>query len=220
LKIAVVIPLWKRPEVTKFCFDNLLTLMSKSKHEMTVTCAISEESYITMCEDYGFDYVFVENFPLGNKINTGIKKALEKECDYIMMMNSDDVIDVKLIDEVYNDSFIDNVPYFGINRVTYVNFLTKEARDFTYGFSCLGIAKMLKRDLVEKAFRTIGYLYKPELNKCLDDTMMDNLIRGLSVFPKIIKYEGQLAWDFKSETNIWTWDKFEKRGKEVCYNPR
>jgi glycosyltransferase involved in cell wall biosynthesis len=216
LKIAVVIPLWKRPEVTKFCFDKLIEMISKSKHEIKVTCAISEEIYESVCDKYGFDWVQVENFPLGHKINTGIKKALESEFDYLMMMNSDDVIDVRLIDEVYEPFF--DKPYFGINKVTYVNFHTKEARDFTYGITCLGIAKMLRRDIVEKAFKRPGYLYKPELNRCLDDTMMDNLIRTQNVFPVLVKYEGQMAWDFKSETNIWSWDHFKNKGKAVCYS--
>jgi hypothetical protein len=217
LKIAVVIPLWKRPEVTKFCFDGLLEMISKSKHEYTVTCAISEKYYESVCEEYGFDWVFVENEPLGNKINEAVKKALKTDCDYIMMMNSDDVIDAKLIDEFYENSFIEKKPFFGINRVTYVNFYTKEARDYTYSFSCLGIGKMIRRDIVEKAFKYPGYLYKPELNRCLDDTMMDNLIRHQNVFPTLVKYDGQLAWDYKSETNIWSWDTFKNKGKEVCY---
>ena len=212
MKIRIVIPLWKRPEVTRFCFDGLLRLIEKSKHEIKVTCVISEDDYGVMCDEYGFEWVFAKNDPLGAKINTGIKKALQSDFDYLMMMNSDDIIDVKLLDEVYEPFF--DKPFFGINRVTYVKFGTTEAKDVDYGISCLGIGKMIRRDVVEKAK---GNLYRSELNKCLDDTMMDNLIHTQNIFPVIVQYKGQLAWDFKSETNIWPWEKFKNKGKSVCY---
>lgn len=211
MKIHVVIPLWKRPEVTKFCFDRFF----KSKHDVKVTCVISEDEYKKVCEDYGFDWVWAENNPLGDKINTGIKKALESEFDYLMMMNSDDVISSELIDKVYEPYY--GKPFFGINRVTYVNFKTNDALDFQYSFTVLGIGKMIRRDVVENAFKGRGWIYRPELNKCLDDTMMDGLIRHQNVFPAIVQYDGQLAWDFKSETNIWPWEHFKRKGKPVCY---
>lgn len=211
-----MIPLWKRPLVTKFCFDELIKLISESKHDIKVTCAISESYYEVVCKAFGFGVVHAENNPLGTKINTGIKKALESEFDYLMMMNSDNVIKRELIDDVYEPFFESLNPYFGIDRVTYVNFGTTDARDFSYEFSVLGIAKMLRRDVVELAVKA-GGPYNPLRNKGLDDGMMDNLIH-LKVFPTMVKYKGQLAMDFKSETNIWPWDHFKNKGKAVCYN--
>lgn len=192
-------------------------MIKKSEHEITVMVVISEESYIDMVEDFGFEWEWHENNPLGAKINFGISKSLVDQWDYLMMMNSDDVIDVKLIDEFYKPHF--GKPFFGINRVTYVNFSSKEARDFTYSFSCLGIGKMIRRDVVDRAFKEFGYLYNPDRNKCLDDGMMDNMIHNLNVFPELVQYPGQLAWDFKSETNIWPWSHFKNKGVEVCYSP-
>ncbi len=177
-----------------------------SKHEIGVTCVISEDYYEAICFKYGFEWIHADNDPLGAKINTGIKKALKHEFDYLMMMNSDDVIDHRLIDEVYEPFF--DKPFFGIDRVTYVNFYTGEAVNMEYKFSCLGIGKMISRDLVEKMK---GDLYPPELNRCLDDNMMDRVIRSQGIMPKFVKYEGQIAWDFKSETNIWPWDKFKDK---------
>ena len=46
---------------------------------------------------------------------------------------------------------------------------------------------------------------------------MDNLIK-CDVWPTMVPYEGQMAWDFKSEVNIHGWDEFKGRGKEVCYS--
>jgi hypothetical protein len=132
-----------------------------------------------------------------------------------MMMNSDDVIKKELIDDYYEPFFEKKERFFGINKVTYVNFYTHEAREIVYEYSVLGIGKCIRRDVVEQLN---GKLYTPELNKCLDDTMLDNLME-IRVFPRMVKYEGMLAMDFKSETNIWPWDKFKDKGKAVCYNP-
>ena len=206
--------MWKRPEVTRFCFDELIKLIAESKHQIRVLCVISESEYIPVCDSYGFNWIYAENNPLGAKINRGLKRTLEfKGWDYLMMMNSDDVIKAKLIDEYYQPFFDRHEKFFGISRVTYVNFRTKEARDFDYEYSVLGIGKCIRRDVVEAIG---GDLYEPRLNKYLDDTMMSILIKK-KVFPCIVRYEGMLAMDFKSETNIWPWEKFKDKGKVVEY---
>lgn len=214
MKIQVVIPLWKRPEVTKFCFDELKKLIAETKHELRVLCVISESEYIPVCDSYGFNWVYADNNPLGKKINKGIKRALEsKDWEYLMMMNSDDVIKAELIDKYYDPFFEKKEKFFGISRVTYVKFGTTEARDFDYDYSVLGIGKCIRRDVVEEMD---GGLYEPSINKCLDDTMMSRLIKK-KVFPRMVRYEGMLAMDFKSETNIWPWEHFKNKGKVVEY---
>lgn len=192
-------------------------MFKSDKHEIDVTCVISEESYIEVCNSYGFNWVYADNEPVGKKINAGIKHTLKEPYDYLMMMNSDDIIDKKLIDEVYDPFFESLNPFFGIDRVTFVNFKTKEARDLVHEFSILGIGKCIRKDCVKRAFNDLGELYVDKLNRGLDDTMMDNLIR-LGIWPTVVKYEGQMAWDFKSETNIHKWEEFENRGTEVCYS--
>lgn len=215
MKIRVVIPLWKRPEVTRFCFDGMERLISESKHEIAVSCVLSEREFIPLCEEYGFDWVFEENEPVGNKINTGIRSTLGYAYDYLMMMNSDDVVKAELIDKYYEPFFESLNPYFGVDKVTYVNWYTKEAREYSYEYSVLGIAKMIRRDVVESLK---GNLYPEKLSKGLDDHFMDRMIHN-KIYPTIVKYEGQLAMDFKSEVNIWPWEKFKDKGKKVCYNP-
>jgi len=174
---------------------------------------ISEKYYEVVCKAYGFDFVYAENNPLGAKINTGIIHSLTNEYDYLMMMNSDDIIKAELLDKYYEPFFESLNPFFGIDKVTYVNFDTKEAREFSYEYTVLGIGKCIRRDIV---LSMKGSLYPERLNKCLDDNMMDIMISN-KVYPSFAKYEGQLAMDFKSETNIWPWSKFKNRGTAVCY---
>lgn len=192
-------------------------MVKSDKHSIDVTCVISEIEYIKVCEDYGFSWVWAENEPVGKKINKGIESTLKYPYDYLMMMNSDDVIDKKLIDEVYKPFFDKLNPYFGINRVTYVDFYTKEAWNKEYEFSVLGIGKCIRKDVVKKLFDEQGEVYCSHLSRGLDDTMMDNMIRA-GFWPTVVPYDGQLAWDFKSEVNIHPLEKFKKQGQEVCYS--
>jgi hypothetical protein len=191
-------------------------MIAESSHEMKVLCVISEPEYINVCEEYGFEWVASPNNPVGGKINNGITRALQNQWDYLMMMNSDNVIKTELIEKYYQPFFETREKFFGISNVTYVNFGTEDAREYEYGFSVLGIGKCLRRDVVELAFKNLGELYRTELNKCLDDTLFDNLMK-LKVFPRIVSYKGMLAMDFKSEVNIWPWEKFKDKGKPVCY---
>lgn len=213
MKIRIVIPLWKRPEVTRFCFDNVLRLTQESKHEISVTCVLSEPEYIGVCQEYGFNWVFDLNEPVGKKINTGIKATLKHRYDYLMIMNSDDVIEAELIDRYYQPFFESLSPFFGVKKVTFVNFYTHEAREFEYDFSVLGIGKCVRFDIVKSLN---GELYNPKLNRGLDDSMMDRMIEN-GIFPTFINYEGMLAKDFKSDINIWGWEHFKDKGKKVCY---
>lgn len=190
-------------------------MMAESKHEYRVLCVISESAYIPVCDSYGFNWIYADNNPLGEKINKGLRRALEFKWDYLMMMNSDDVIKAELIDEYYDPFFEKQEQFFGISKVTYINFYTKEAREFEYNLSILGIGKCVRRDVVE---RLGGNLYPPTLNKCLDDNMFNIMVQA-KVLPQIVKYDGMLAMDFKSDTNIWPWAKFKDKGKVVCYNP-
>lgn len=214
MKIRILIPLWKRPEVTRFCFEGVKTLQAKSKHEIEVSCVISEPQFIDMCQEFGFNWVFENNIPVGNKMNAGIKSTFKYKYDYLMIMNSDDLIEAELIDKYYEPFFESLNPYFGIDKVTYVNFSTKEAREIKYEFSVLGIGKCVHRKVVNM-FN--GHLYVENRNKGLDDSMMDRMISA-RISPTFVSYEGQLAMDFKSDVNIWPWEKFANKGKVVCYN--
>lgn len=189
--------------------------MAESKHEIEVSCVLSEEEFIPLCEEYGFHWVYEDNSPLGNKINAGIRSTLKFKYDYLMMMNSDDVVKAELLDKYYEPFFESLNPFFGVSKVTFVNFETHEAKEYKYDFSVLGIAKMVHRSVVDK-FN--GHLYVAQLNKGLDDHMMDRMIAA-HISPTFVDYEGMLAMDFKSEVNIWPWEHFKNKGKAVCYKP-
>lgn len=214
MKIQIVIPLWKRPEVTRFCFERLREMIENVNHDFSVLCVISEEPYKFMCDEFGFNWVMASNENLGGKINFGIRYALQfYKWDYLMMMNSDSVVKPGLF-EVYKPYLASGQKFFGVNKVTFVNFGTDEAKDFTYELSIIGPGKMIHRSVVQEMK---GNCYR-ELNRCLDDTLMDNIMRVCKVGGRIVEYPGQLVYDIKSEVNIHPWEKFngKKVENELC----
>lgn len=216
MRIRVLIPCWKRYDIAKFCFDNLKKLQTESEHTIDVLCVISEDEFIPICEYYNFDWTFYKNDPLGEKINHGLKESLNYQYDYLMVMNSDSVIDVKLFD-YYKDHF-GKSDYFGVDTVYYLDSESGECRKVVYNFTILGVGKCISRKAIEKLK---GKLYRPELNKALDNTMMDVMI-NTGFYPTIVKYEGQLVFDVKSEVNIWPFEHFKNKGEkvesELCYS--
>lgn len=203
MKLRCIIPIWKRPEVTLMCLKEMKRLQSQSKHEIAVTCIISEPEWIDVCNKLGFDYFPYKNDPLGEKLNAGIQSVMDEEFDYLMVMNSDSMVSVKLIDDVYDYT----KPYFGINRIHFANYYTGEVKEFEYEFfTVLGVAKMIRKDVIEQA----GVIYDSFRNKGLDDSTIDNLSR-IGVYPHAVKYEGALAVDIKSDVNIWSWEHFEQK---------
>jgi glycosyltransferase involved in cell wall biosynthesis len=220
MKISIVIPCWHRPEITTFCFKELKRLIEEvQEHTFNVLCVISEDEFVPICESFGFKWLMFPNDPLGKKINAGCLMALTEEPDYLMTMNSDSVVKKELFD-YYRPYFEKKEQYFGVDRVTFVDSVSGEGKDYTYDFTILGVAKCMRADIVAECFKALGCLYPNNQNRGLDNKMMDNLIK-IKVTPKMVPYEGQLVFDVKSEVNIWPYEHFKNRGTvvkpELCY---
>jgi hypothetical protein len=202
MRIRCIIPLWKRPQVTLMCLKEMKRVCQESKHEIEVTCVISETEWIEVCTSLGFEYFEYKNDTLGEKLNAGIKHVLKHDWDYLMVMNSDSMVTVDLIDNVYEY----NKPFFGINRLHFVNYYTGEVKEYCYDFfTILGVAKMVSREAIEKCPSP----YR-EANKGMDDSFLDSMLfHGYT--PYVVHYDGIHAIDIKSEVNIWGWDHFQKK---------
>jgi len=92
------IPLWKRSFITRICFEGLKRLYRQG-FEGYVVCAVSRKEDAELCEEYGFDYTQVENFPLGRKMNLGIEYCLlNYEFDFLINMGSDNLLSPEVMD--------------------------------------------------------------------------------------------------------------------------
>jgi len=205
--ILILLPIWKREKITDICLSNLKRL--QKSYDFEVLCVVSEQWAKIKSFEYGFKHVESENFPVGNKMNKGIKEALRiADWTYLMNLGSDDIIDERLF-ELYKPYIEEKRECFGITKCTFVDSVSKEVKRFDYKH-LIGAGRMIRRDIVKKYFP-----FYPEKNKCLDDGSARNMF-GVQ-FSEIQDTEKDLIVDIKSDENIWNFEFFdqEKEGFET-----
>lgn len=142
-KILILIPVWKRPEITEICFSGLNRLRSH-RDNIDVLVVLSEGSYESRCKNHNIDYTFFENQPLGAKKNHGLKIALKRNWDYLIELNSDDVIKNELLD-IY-DTLSDD--YLALRNFCFMDSNTLSLKQIESKTS-YGIARRYSRKAVE-----------------------------------------------------------------------
>jgi glycosyltransferase involved in cell wall biosynthesis len=196
--ILILLPIWKREKITDICLSNLKRLQEKENFQ--VLCVVSEQWAKIKAFEYGFKFIESENFPVGGKMNNGIKEALRFDWDYLMNLGSDDIIDERLF-KLYKPFIEQKRECFGVTKCTFIDSETKEVKRFDYKH-LIGAGRMIRRDIVERYFP----LY-PLKNKCLDDGSARNMFG--TQFTEIQETEDDLIVDIKSDQNIWSFDFFE-----------
>jgi len=151
MKLAVISSVWKRPGVTRACFELLKESLDNSPHEITaVVVAVSEEWAADLCDELGFVPIMAENDPLGAKMNLALEGLLAGyDFDYMMQVDSDTILTDDFWAVVQTD--IDaGFSCFGFNTIYMVNSETCAAMEFDYKCMCCA-GRMIRRDVLEKA---------------------------------------------------------------------
>ena len=192
----ILIPFWKRPEISEICFSGL-DRIRKYRENLEVLAIISEDNYKARCDRHDIEYTFFENLPLGRKKNHGLRVSLEKDWDYLMELNSDDVIKNDLLD-LYDNQ---NADYMGVGNFCFINSQTKECRQYSSN-SMYGIGRRYSRKLIEQ----VGELWKDDANARMDNYSDWKIWQTVKVDGKRIFSDEPLAADIKSDVNIWKWN--------------
>ena len=187
--IHILTAVWKRPEITRICFEGIKRLGFQA------TAAISEESMISLCDEYGIDYVLAPNNPLGFKWNTGMRKALRHEWDYVMILGSDDIVSDSLLD-LYNP-YLGKYYMIGVNSCYFYHkgIIKKFSAHTEYGMS-VGAGRMIHRQVVEECMPLWGMV-----NRGLDNNSLFK-IRMKGYNEKVLCLGDAVILDIKSKTNL------------------
>ena len=156
MKILMMIPLWRRPEVVRLFIDRFnvpdyaevtpLFILSKEDPDIGVLRLIIK----------GFKSIVRPNEPLGAKKNDGMMYALKSNWDYYMDMGSDNVWN-PVMWQMYKPYFDKGTEYFGLKNIYSLNRLDNIA-NFTEGYhkdmftekpTALGVGRCIKRNIVE-----------------------------------------------------------------------
>lgn len=250
MKVIVLTPIWKRPRVTEIYCAGLSRLIEYGKtieiniEPILVVSPEDKTGNKKILKKYGFKYLEAEN-KLGYKKNVGLRAALKKRFNYLMELNSDDIIENDLLD-IFKRHMKSKVPFIGIQNFGVIDGINQKAKH-KYKSSCLfGIARMYSKESlikastmqevegVKKYIDGVRYI-KPgshyiyplcKANALVKEGLVepvgkpfiklwdDDLMRGLDnnseakfaavkIFPLIIRTNRPLAFDIKTDQNIW-----------------
>ncbi len=227
MKILILIPLWKRPEVVELCFKNIGWFRIMTSWSIEILAIISPEDPNIMeleelCWAYNIEKCYFPNQPLGEKHNAGINYALQKfDFDYLMNFGSDDLIHPSISD-LYQPYFNEKTPIFGINSLFFYDLDTKKTfffKTYTEDYA-IGAGRMISRALLDKMkFRGIE-MYENSImrscdgnsaNRILSWTGVKNTVINCGKFPYIV--------DVKTATNINHIIQIESHKSQIEYFP-
>jgi len=137
----LLIALWKRPVITRICFEGIKRLQKTIPIEPI--CIYSEDDSKSLCKEYGFEAYEYKNDPLGEKLNFGLERALESEWDYLLQIGSDDLLSEKLF-EMYDPFIAKSSRAFGLSTMYFYDIRTKESY-FESISNIFGCGRMIHR---------------------------------------------------------------------------
>lgn len=157
--------------------------MRKHRPNLDILTVISEEDYEARCKKHNIAYTFFENYPLGRKKNHGLNEALKLEWDYLMELNSDDLIKNELLD-IY-DSMTDD--YLALRNFCFLDSKSKGCRQVEsktaygigrrYSREAVLSCKMIEAEVLETCISASGILVKGEKADIYPEHK-DDLIKG------------------------------------------
>lgn len=197
MKIHILTALWKRPEITRICFEGIKRL------GLSATVAISEKEMIPLCDEYGIDYVITPNRPVGYKWNEGMIQALKHEWDYVMILGSDDIVSDSLLD-LYKP-YMGKYYMFGVDSCYF--YYKGAIKKFTgYADSLnmsVGAGRMIHRSLVEDCMPLWS-----NIDRGLDGNSL-RLIRSKGYDEVVVPLGDSVVLDIKSNENLNAFDNLQ-----------
>lgn len=197
-KLAVIVPIYKRHELTNLCLKNLWNQWNKYGIDVFVVGSEGQASR-DLAENFGFNYLEFENNPLSDKLNAILKEA--KGYDGVIVLGSDNFISDSII-EYYQTVDCSTSAVYGFDDIHfYSTSLKKLATKSSYNSMkmSIGVGRLFTKELLKVANYS---LWNESLNSGLD-TSSNKRISALGAKHEIIPYTKDFFMlDIKHELNI------------------
>lgn len=189
---AIITPVWRRPEITKLCFENL------AKTGCEVFIATSEDWAKELASKHGFCWVDIPNNHLGEKKNDLLNTALEFQWDQLLEVGSDNLLDLSKLDEYLSIP----APHYGTNCQYMYDTKTGKAKFVkVLNGRMWGTGRVVSREAVEAAFPlwddTANEYLDAQANASLDEAGYPYSVAQHPIFTAL-----------KSDVNIHSYDRF------------
>jgi len=191
-----------------------------TKYRVKALAIISEREMIGLCKRYNIAHTFFENQPLGRKKNFGLNKAMEMEWDYLMELNSDDVIHPELLDQ-YGILIGKGAEYMGLQNFTILDSKTGDMRQVSSD-TVYGIGRMYSRKAVETSGKVTGVKIKQTCLMADEGGNQKALMKGkvYDLRPEVAR--GLISCDFaeRMDHSLKLWDDEATAGMDNFSNKR
>lgn len=207
MKISVLIPIWKRHDLTAVCFNHLANQQAKYGFDVMIVGSEGQASE-QLAGKHGFNYAEFQNEFLGDKMNFGLFHL--KDSDAVVVLGSDDFVTDEYWNKIYSLDLKGKV-YYGPKSLYFYVTKNKKLSEYTYNginMKTIGAGRIYSKD----ALKAVNYaLWSPEKNTGLD---ADAGARLRSVGVKEVVIDGYHLIDVKHSDNI-TGHAVARVGKEV-----
>lgn len=229
MRLAIVTGIWKRPEIFRMFAAGVVMLQDHFKGRLEIACCVAGSEGRLSRDLVGsyknFFYTETPNQPLGQKMNQAAHLASRLSPNYCLMLGSDDLIGISLMEKYYiamqkgvDYSFLMDCYFFDTvsKRGLYWGGYTKA---FNRG-RALGMGRLISARILNQ-LRWI--CWPPGYDRILDtafDRQMDRT--RCSRLPINLKNERLFALDIKSTmnmTNFMQWDNSQfVDGKKLLFD--
>lgn len=224
VNIAVLTTMWRRQVLTEFTFkwfNHAQKELLKKGVGLYLFAVGSEGEYSrTIALRHNYNYMERPNFPVSAKRNQALEKIRdwEVEMDAVLFVDTDDLLPVDLI-ALYANFISQGYPYMGMQDIYFFDASTRKMIYFSYPKEhsnhgvTLGLGRCVSRALLNRA----GWkLWPDDINRNMDINMTRKLLPLLKDFPKgerkvLCKTFNFLPLDIKTQTNIWSFDKYTSK---------
>jgi hypothetical protein len=218
-RFSVVTCLWRRPEISKIMLRRCAALRQElaDRLELDVVVVGSEgQNSERLASEHGFVYVERRNRPLGAKWNAGLSTARALDCDGVVILGSDDLVNATLL-ERYLEHHERGAKFMGLADVYFLRVADAQLLHWR-GYKqpgrrreTIGLGRFVDAALLDKC----GWrLWAPRIDRGLDASMTQRLAPYLrragaeAIRAFRCEQEGIAAIDLKSDVNIWSFDAY------------
>lgn len=202
-KLAVIVPFWKRTELTKLCFERLEDQSKRLSFDVYVSG--DDKSIVPK----SFNFVECANLPLGRKHNTLLKKCVDY--DGVLIVGSDNFISDSIIKK-YQGIDLSEPKFYGFNNNHVYSSYTKKLGTnlpYTQAGNSIGVARLWTKSALE----LVNYnLWGDKLNKGLDGSSKKNLL-SVGVQEEILDYASHFIFGVKHGESISDPSLVDKAGR-------
>lgn len=195
MKIALITPIWQRPDLTKIVLEDYRRQSKKYGFEIIVAGSEGDKSR-KLCND--LHYIEVLNTPLSAKNNSLVKKAKELAVDGLVMMGSDDLVSDSFWELIYSYTGQEK-EYIGLKECYFYDTSTRESYHFKGYARSIGAGRYFSKEVLDKA----GWLLWDDSNKNYSmDSNQEDYLKSKNIKQKIINPEDVYLLDVKHSLNI------------------